>query len=150
NRPIEILPSPVDTERFKPRPDFPEEEGLIVYIGALCEMKGARRLIQALPRIAAKVPRARLLIVGPDSVDSTTGTSYKSLLKKSIEPALKPRVEFRDFIENRLLPETLARASVCVFPSHLEAQGIAIIEGMSMGKAVVTGKSGLGPELVED
>jgi glycosyltransferase involved in cell wall biosynthesis len=150
DRPIEILPNPVDTERFRPRPDIPEEDGLIVFTGTLCEKKGVRQLIQAFPRIAAEVPYARLLVVGRDTKDPFTGLSFKSLLERMIEPALKPRVKFRDFIDNRVLPETLARASVCVYPSHMEAQGIVIIEGMAMGKAVVIGRTGPGPELVED
>jgi glycosyltransferase involved in cell wall biosynthesis len=32
----------------------------------------------------------------------------------------------------------------------MEAQGIVIVEGMAMGKAVVTGRTGPGPELIED
>ncbi|MGE0128182.1 MAG: glycosyltransferase family 4 protein [Blastocatellales bacterium] len=150
NRPIEILPNPVDTERFKPRPDIHEEDGLIVFTGTLCEKKGVRQLVQAMPRIVAEVPRARLLLVGRDSIDPQTGASFKSLLENLIEPALKPRVRFADFVDNSRLPEALASASVCVYPSHMEAQGIVIIEGMAMGKAVVTGKTGPGPELVED
>src|SRR5215510_8038255 len=150
DRPLEILPAPVDTERFKPRPDIHEEDGLILFIGALCEMKGAQRLIQALPRIVATVPRSRLLLIGRDSVDPVSGASFKSLLKKMIEPALRSRVEFVNFIDNRLLPEILASASVCVYPSRYEAHGIAVIEAMAMGKAVVTSNTGPGPGLVED
>jgi len=150
NRPIEILPNPVDIERFKPRPDIHEEDGLIVFTGTLCEKKGVRQLVQALPRIVAEVPRARMLIIGRDSVDPQTGGSFKSSLKSLIQPALKPRVEFGKFVENRLLPEILARASVCVYPSHMEAQGIVIVEGMAMGKAVVTSRTGPGPEMIED
>jgi glycosyltransferase involved in cell wall biosynthesis len=149
-RPIEILPNPVDTERFKPQPEIHEEDGLIVFTGTLCEKKGVRQLVQAFPRIAAEAPQARMLIVGRDTKDPISGLSFKSMLERLIEPALKPRVEFRDFIDNSALPETLARASVCVYPSHMEAQGIVIIEGMAMGKAVVIGETGPGPELVED
>src|SRR5262249_20124934 len=150
DRPIEILPATVDTERFKPRSDIHEEDGLIVFAGSLRETKGVRQLIQAMPQIVANFTRARLLIIGRDSVDPLTGASFKSLLKKSIEPALKTRIEFGNFIENRLLPEILSRASVCVYPSHVEAHGIAVIEGMAMGKAVVASGTGPGRELVED
>ncbi len=150
HRPIEILPNPVDTQRFKPRPDIREEAGLIVFAGTLCEKKGVRQLVEAMPRIVAAAPQARLLIVGRDSVDPLTGQSFKSLLEKLIEPELQSRIEFREFVDNSLLPEALARASVCVYPSHMEAQGIVIIEGMAMGKAVVAGRTGPGPELVED
>jgi glycosyltransferase involved in cell wall biosynthesis len=150
DRPIEILPAPVDTERFKPRPEIHEEEGLIIFTGALCETKGVRQLIQAMPRIVARIPRARLLILGRDSIEPISGASFKSLLKKLITPALKPHIEFGNFIENRLLPEILSRASVCVYPSHIEAHGIAVIEGMAMGKAVVASRTGPLQELVED
>lgn len=150
NRPIEILPNPVDTERFKPRPDVHEEDGLIVFTGTLCEKKGVRQLVQAMPRIVAEVPQSRLLLIGRDSIDPLTGASFKSQMEKLIEPRLQPHVKFADFIDNSRLPETLASASVCVYPSHMEAQGIVIIEGMAMSKAVVTSKTGPGPELVED
>ncbi len=150
DRPIEILQAPVDTERFKPRPEILEEDGLIVFTGALRESKGVRQLIQAMPRIVASVPRSRLLIIGRDSIEPMTGLSFKSQLKKSIIPELRPHIEFGNFIENRLLPEILSRASVCVYPSHIEAHGIAVIEGMAMGKAVVSSGTGPGKELVED
>lgn len=150
DRPIEVLPNPVDTERFKPRPVIQEEDGLIVFTGTLCEKKGVRQLLHALPRIVARVPHARLLIVGRDTVDPVTGASFRSRLERSIEPGLRSHVEFRDFVENHHLPQTLARASVCAYPSHIEAQGIVIVEGMAMGKAVVTGGTGPGPELIED
>ena len=150
DRRIEILPNPVDTERFKPRPEIPEEDGLIVFVGTLCEKKGVRQLVQAMPRIVAEVPRARLLAVGRDSTDPLSGQSFRSLLQRAIAPELKPRIEFQEFVDNERLPEVLARASVCAYPSHMEAQGIVNIEGMAMGKAVVTGRTGPGPELVED
>jgi len=149
-RPIEILPNPVDTERFRPRPEIQEEEGLIVFAGTLCEKKGVRQLVRAFPRIVAEAPQARMLIIGRDTRDPITGLSFKSLLERLIEPVLKQRLEFKDFIDNSALPQTLARASVCVYPSHIEAQGIVIVEGMAMGKAVVTGGTGPGPELIED
>jgi glycosyltransferase involved in cell wall biosynthesis len=150
HRPIEILPNPVDTERFKPRPDIREEDGLIVFIGTLCEKKGVRQLVQAMPRIVTEVPLARLLLVGRDSIDPLTGESFKSLLERLIAPEMRSRIELKEFVDNNRLPEVLARASVCAYPSHMEAQGIVIIEGMAMGKAVVTTSTGPGPELVED
>lgn len=123
NRPIEILPNPVDTERFKPRPEIHEEDGLIVFTGTLCEKKGVRQLIQAMPRIVAEVPQSRLLLIGRDSIDPLTGASFKSQMEKLIEPRLQPHVKFADFIDNSRLPETLASASVCVYPSQYGSPG---------------------------
>jgi glycosyltransferase involved in cell wall biosynthesis len=44
----------------------------------------------------------------------------------------------------------LARADLAVFPSHMESQGLVIVEAMACGKAVVTSRTGPGPEIIED
>jgi glycosyltransferase involved in cell wall biosynthesis len=147
---IEILPNPVDTERFRPHPEVAEERGLIVFVGTLCEKKGIRQLIEAMPEIVAAVPHARLLAAGRDWRDPVTGESYLARLQSSIPERLQPHIEFTGHFDNAALPQLLARASVCVYPSHMEAQGIVIIEGMAAGKAVVSTRTGPGPELMED
>jgi glycosyltransferase involved in cell wall biosynthesis len=48
------------------------------------------------------------------------------------------------------LPAAITRASVCVYPSHIEAMPIAWIEAMAAGKAVVASQTGPGPELIDD
>ncbi len=48
------------------------------------------------------------------------------------------------------MPQTLARASVCVYPSHMEALPLAWLEGMAMGKAVLGSRTGPGHEVIED
>jgi glycosyltransferase involved in cell wall biosynthesis len=150
DRPIEILPNPVDVSLFSPRPGVPEEEGLILFVGTVCEKKGVRQLIQAMPGVVARVPRARLIVAGRDSVDPDTGTSYTSGLKGLLPPDLADRVEFLGHVEHAGLPGLIARSQVCIFPSHMESQGIVIVEAMAMGKAVVTSRTGPGPELVDD
>ncbi|NJL94788.1 MAG: glycosyltransferase family 4 protein, partial [Anaerolineae bacterium] len=56
---------------------------------------------------------------------------------------------FKGRVPHEDLPSYLAQAQVCVFPSHMEGQGIVIIEGMAMGKAVVTSNVGPGPEIIQ-
>ncbi len=148
-RPIEILPNPVDTQHFCPQPQIPTEPGLIVFVGTICEKKGIRQLLQAMPEIVAAVPEARLLVAGRDGQEAATGASFTAHLQAQIPAALAQRVEFTGHLENAALPQTLARASVCIFPSHMEAQGIVVIEGMAMGQAVVASQTGPGPELIE-
>lgn len=147
DRPIRVVPNPVDTERFRPRPEVSVVPGRIVFVGTLCEKKGIRQLIQALPRILRSVPHARLLVVGRDSIDPGTGGSYREGLIQSIH--LESRISFKDHLENSDLPSELAAAEVLVFPSHMEAQGLVVIEGMAMGKPVVASGTGPGPELIE-
>lgn len=148
-RPIEVLPNPVDTELFKPMPEIPEESGLIVFVGTVCEKKGVRQLIEAMPSIVAAVPDARLLLVGRDYKDET-GQSYLERYKALVPEDMRARIAFTGAVEHDALPRFLARARVAVYPSHMEAQGIVNLEAMAMGKAVVSSATGPGPELIED
>jgi len=44
----------------------------------------------------------------------------------------------------------MAKASVCVYPSHTEALPIAWVEALAMGKAVVASRIGPSPEVIEE
>jgi glycosyltransferase involved in cell wall biosynthesis len=147
---IEILPNPVDTSFFSPQSRIAEREGLIIFVGTVVEKKGVRELIQAMPLIVNAVPNAHLWIVGRDWVNPDTGKPFRSVLEGIISPQVKGKVIFKGAIDHGDLPSTLAQAQVCVFPSHMESQGIVIVEGMAMGKAVVASQTGPGPEIIED
>src|SRR5262249_39816070 len=79
-KPIEIIPNPVDTEVFRPMPEIQVVPGLIVFVGTLCEKKGIRQLVQAMPEIISAVPNARLMAFGRDSLDPVTRGSYRESL----------------------------------------------------------------------
>lgn len=147
--PIEILPNPVDTTKFRPMPEVPVVPGRIVFVGTLCEKKGIRQLVQAMPEILGAVPQAHLVACGRDSTERSTSRSYKELLESTIAPKARPRITFKDHVENQQLPQELAAAEVLVYPSHMEAFPVAWLEGMAMGKAVVASRTGPGPELIE-
>jgi len=150
NRPIEILPNPVDTARFRPMPEVSEERGLIVFVGTVCEMKGVRQLVQAMPRIVAAVPYARLWICGRDWHDPRTGESFVSRLRSMIPSDMEDHIEFKGMIDHSRIPAIIASAEVAIYPSHMEAMPLAWLEGLAMGKAIVASKSGPGPEVLED
>ena len=147
---IEILPNPVDPEQFQPSPYRTEEDNMILFAGTLCEKKGVRQLIGAMPQIICAVPDARLVLAGRDSIDPLTGESYAERLRRNIPPSLEAHIEFKGAVEHDELPDLIARAAVCVYPSHMEAMPLAWLEGMAMGKAVVASRTGPGPEVIED
>jgi glycosyltransferase involved in cell wall biosynthesis len=148
--PIEVLPNPVDTATFCPRERTRERPDTILFVGTLCEKKGIRQLIQAMPAIVAAVPSAQLEVVGPDRVDPTTGQSFRELLDPLVTPALRPHVVFSGPVENHAIPDRIAAASVCVYPSHMEACPVAWLEAMAMRKAIVASATGPGPEILDD
>ena len=150
DRPIAILPNPVDTSRFSPQPSNLEEDGLILFAGTVCEKKGVRQLVQAMPQILAAVPDARLWVAGRDWHDPVTGESFTEKLRQMIPAEISDRIVFHGMIAHSELPRMMAQASICVYPSHMEAMPLAWLEGLAMGKALVASKTGPGPEAIED
>lgn len=147
DRPIEVLPNGVDTEAFRPR-ETPEVPGTIAFVGTLCEKKGIRQLVEAMPAILARHPEARLLAAGRDWVDDEG--SFRSRLEAALDPATADHVEFLGPVEHQEVPALLAGASVCAYPSHMEAMPLAWLEALAMGRPVVAGDIGPAPEVVED
>ncbi len=150
NVPIEILPNPVDSERFRPRPEEAVIPGLLGFVGMLCEKKGIRQLVAAMPEIAAAVPKARLFVFGRDAIDPRTGRSFQQGLEAAIPGEIRPSITFRGHVDNTRLPAELGPVQALVFPSHMEALPVAWLEGMAMGKPLVASNTGPGPEVIRD
>jgi len=150
DRPIRVILNPVDLRLFRPQDPALEEDGLIVCVGTIIERKGIRQLVEAMPQVIAAYPRARLIAYGNDSVDSRTGESFAEKLRRSIPPGLSDRITLAGPVRREQLPALMAKASVCIYPSHVEALPIAWVEGLAMGKAVIGARIGPGPEVIED
>ena len=147
-RTITVIPNCVNLNLFRPRPNITPQDGLIVFTGTLIEKKWIGQLLQALPLVAATYPAVRLEVYGGDTTDPNTGKSYQQTLEAEIPESLRSHVAFLGRVQRGRLPEILARASICCYPSHMEAMPIAWIEGMAMGKAVLASELGPGPEVV--
>jgi glycosyltransferase involved in cell wall biosynthesis len=149
-REIRILPNPVDTTQFRHFPEIPEQPGLIVFTGGLREKKGIRQLLKAMPKIIAACPYAHLRVYGADTQESNGGGSFLATLQLDITTEIAERIEFRGAIPHHMVPKINAQASVLAYPSHMETQGIVVIEGMASQKLVVASRTGPGPEIIED
>lgn len=150
DRPIEIIPNPIDTEMFHPRSDIQEKNGLILFVGTLYPIKGVKQLIQAMPQIVRELPHACLWLIGRDWCYPGTDRSFTDELRQLIYADLEKHILFKGALERSLLPELIAEAQVCVYPSLIESMPVAWIEGLSVGKAVVASQTGPGPEIIED
>lgn len=150
DRPVRVILNPVDLRLFRPQPAVAEEDGLIVCVGTIIERKGVRHLIDAMPKVVAQYPAARLVFYGNDTFDPATGESYTAIAQRKIPPALADRITFAGTVPREALPGLMAKAAVCIYPSHIEALPIAWVEGLAMGKAVVGADMGPGREVIED
>lgn len=150
SRPIEVIWNPIDVDAFKPGPEDSEEKDLIVFAGAVIERKGIRQLVQAMPQILAAVPAVRLEVYGDDSLAPRRATPLVPELIGLIPPDVAAHIEWKGRVLRNELPAAIQRASVCVYPSHMEAMPIAWIEALAAGKAVVASRTGPGPEIIDD
>jgi len=106
---------------------------LIGTIGELKILKGQKDFILAAQIIAQKFPEARFVIVGRDnSFKQSYQRELKDLVKLS---GLEERFLWLEWIEET--PAFFAALDVFVSASHTESFGLAILEAMASGAAIV-------------
>lgn len=147
---IEVIPNPVNIDVFAPALEDREEEGLMVFTGTITERKGIRQLLEAMPHIVAEVPLAHLEVYGGEAIDPPPPIPFTKVLTDSMSPEIAQRVHWKGRVSRSMLPSTLQRATVCVYPSHIEAMPIAWLEGLATGKAVVASETGPGHEIIDE
>ena len=94
------------------------------------------------------MPKATLDIYGRDWVNAD-GTSFIASLAPYLTDDLKDAISFKGAVLHESLPAIYETAHLCAFPSHMETQGIVVLETMSMGKAVLFSTKGPGPETID-
>jgi len=136
----------VDCDRFSPSPN-PPQKGKIVFIGRLVDKKGARHLIQAMPKIQASVPYAQLEIIGDGPLRSALEKEAKALRANTIFTGKKPP----EFVVNELkTAEVLCAPSVTATSGDQEGLPISIMEALASGVPVISSYSAGIAEAISD
>ncbi len=105
---------------------------LIVSVGRLERYKGHQRVIAALPKVLEQVPDVRLRIVGMGP--------YEPTLQKMVgELGVAKRVEIGAVPpgDSDGMASIIAQADLVTLLSEHEAQGIAVLEALDMGRPVL-------------
>jgi glycogen(starch) synthase len=114
-----------------------KDDQMILFVGRLIWVKGADKLIRAMPRILQKIPNAKLVILGLGDM-----RDYLEGLVRNLH--LENVVKFRfEFIPEEERIAHYAACDVAAFPSLYEPFGIVALEAMSMEKPVVVGAAGI-------
>lgn len=139
-----VIPNGVELEKLSPlasRRRWAADPGrrIILSVGNLHRVKGHEWIIRALPRIRAKIPGARLIVVGEGHLRSP-------LERLALELGMRDAVELAGFHED-VVP-FLAAADIFVLPSEDEGMSRALIEAMGAGLPVVATDVGGNREVV--
>ncbi|MBW3594516.1 MAG: glycosyltransferase family 4 protein [Actinobacteria bacterium] len=153
--PMHTLRARVDVDRFRPdiggsrarqRYGISGDDKVVLCFGRIVARKGIDRLIEALPAIRQRVPRAVLVVAG-------TGPEERRLRKM----AENDGVIFTGRVPDELAPDVYAMADVFALAVadryrglEVEGLGIVLLEAAACGVPCVTGRSGGTPEAVID
>lgn len=113
-----------------------------LYVGRMEPLKGPHYLIQAFAQVVAKLPTARLRLVGD-------GPQRPELEALAAKLDITTNVDFLGWVPQDHIADQYARANVVVVPSICpEALGLVAIEALSAGRPVVATQMGGLPELI--
>jgi glycosyltransferase involved in cell wall biosynthesis len=141
---IEIPPGlPSRDERGRQRHllDLKDDDFAVGHLGAFTPEKGQDLAMEAIRRVAEKMPSIRLLLAGDGP------PAMMSRIRDQARP-LGERVQFLGPLEE--LAGFFAALDLFIMPSRAEGLGSAALLAMARGKAVVASRVGGLPEIVEE
>lgn len=137
------LPVPAEARR---RLGIPPDVPVVGIVGRLQRWKGIHTLIDAMPRIRARVPKAICLVVGGEHTDEP---DYPGFLRERIAAlGLKDHTVLTGLQRN--VPEWVQAMDVVVHASENEPFGLVVIEAMAMGKPLAASNVGGPLEVIRD
>lgn len=106
----------------------------VVFVGRLRRYKGVDWVMRAFPAVLARVPKARLLVIGD-------GPFEAALRRAAARLGVAQAVDFLGFLPAAEKVKRLREAWVVVQPSPKEGWGLTVIEAGACGAAVVAADS---------
>lgn len=137
-RPIEIIPYPIATERFRPALQ-PANTKRILFVGRVEARKGADVLLRAVPRVLAQHPDAEFIFAGRVNEEL-----------RNLVDAAPPQVKFLGVVPHEELPALYQSVAVVAVPSLWDNSPNVIYEAMACGVPIVASRVGGISELVEN
>jgi glycosyltransferase involved in cell wall biosynthesis len=142
----------VDLERFAPAEHSPEGRAVINFVGRTDATKAPDLLLRAARQVAAKTRDFSVQILGARFYWGTEADDYQRLLDSLSQELEEEGIPVRrpGVVSRHALPGELRKAHIHVVPSRWdEPFGLATLEGMASGLAVVASRTGGTTEVVD-
>ena len=150
---IEVIPSAVDAETFKPVPKqqaraalgLDPSEWIVVYVGRILPRKGIDNLVEAFRQLMDRVDTPlRLLIVGGETIDGDPMRTPEISRLAGIATSLgiRDRLLFAGKRPQEMLKYFYSAADVAVTTPWYEPFGLTPLEAMACGTPVIGSEVG--------
>lgn len=133
-------------KEFRAFHNIPGDVPLIVSLGELKLLKGQRDLVLAANELVKRFPNCHFVIAGQDnSIDKRFRRELKRLVKVL---GMEGNFTWLDWLDD--ISPLIAACDIFVSPSHSESFGLAILDAMAAGRAVVATETDGARELIPD
>jgi glycosyltransferase involved in cell wall biosynthesis len=119
------------------------DDPMVLFAGRMARQKGPDLLIEAIPGVLARVPRARFVFAGD-------GDMRPWLEHRVAERNLGASVRFLGYRSGRALVDLFKTADTVCVPSRNEPFGIVVLEAWGAARPVIATRSGGPGEFVRD
>jgi glycosyltransferase involved in cell wall biosynthesis len=144
-----VINNSIDSKKFNPYKEYKDvrrelgidkDDLVVTSVARFTLQKQPLKLISAFAEVCKKIDGVKLLMVG----DGEQRTKAISLIRRL---KIEDKVILQSFRQD--VPDILAASDIFVLPSLWEAFPIALLEAMSMGKAVIGTNVDGTPEIIE-
>jgi glycosyltransferase involved in cell wall biosynthesis len=150
---IRVIYNGVDVNKFKPAADkrkvkvelgFDPDDLAIVSVGRLYARKGLFTLIESMPAVVKRFPKAKFIISGKGQSDE-----MHKLTAHAERLGVKNKIIFTGYYPDKKLPKLYQAADVFAFSTFYEHHPFAVLEALATGLPVVTTTVGGIPETID-
>ncbi len=142
---IRVVPCGVNMELFQPVDKAAarkklglNDQKILLFVGRIDPLKGADRLLKAIPYLK-DFNSLRLVLIGGDESSSV---EIEKLKKLSVELGISDKITFQGTVKQTDLADYYSAADVCVVPSYYESFGLVALEALACGTPVVASDIG--------
>ena len=136
---VKIVRNGVDLDIFKPRDDWPADDGYILFVGRLVAQKGVQHLIRAFYYVLQKYPDLQLKVVGKGELRSRIQRLCQNLMMSERQVCF---VNSSEWVTRQDLASLYQGARVVLVPSIYEPLGMTALEALACKRPVVASNVG--------
>jgi glycosyltransferase involved in cell wall biosynthesis len=145
-KPIRVIKNGVDLDVYRPREDWPADEGYILFVGRIVKQKGIEYLLRAFYYVVHRFPDVKLKIVGKGDLLPYIQRLCTNLVLSADQVVF---VNPSQWLTRHETAELYQGARIVVLPSIYEPFGMTALEALACQRPVVASRVGGLPEIVQ-